>query len=75
MNQYIYIDWNLGSHIYTMTVNVSDSCRLLALNSLKGWLKFNRKRIQSWAFDNGSFVIDTDHYDTVKDLINSTLNK
>lgn len=75
MQQYIYIDWNLGSHTYTMTLNVSSKYRLLALASLKDWLKFNKRRIQSWAFDDGSYVIEPDHYDTVRALINNALNK
>lgn len=75
MQEYIYINWNLGSHTYTMTVNVSDRYRLLGLDSLKGWLKFNRRRIQSWAFDDGSYVVELDHYDTVRSLINNALSK
>lgn len=73
MQQYIYINWDLGSHTYTMTVNVSNKYRLLALDSLRDWLKFNKRKVQSWAFDNSSFVTEPENFDTVRELINNII--
>ena len=50
MIQSIYIEWNLGNHTYTMTVNLSDEHRQWALQSLQLWLEGNRDRIESWSF-------------------------
>lgn len=73
MQQYIYINWDLGSHTYTMTVNVSNKYRLLALDSLKDWLKFNKRKVQAWSFDDSSFVTEPENFDTVRALINNII--
>ena len=50
MIQCIYIEWNLGNHTYTMTVNLSDEHRQWSLQSLQLWLDGNKDRIESWSF-------------------------
>ncbi len=50
MIQSIYIEWNLGNHTYTMTVNLSDEHREQSLQSLQNWIFENIHRIESWSF-------------------------
>ncbi len=50
MLQCIYIEWNLGNHTYTMTVNLSDEHREQSLQSLQNWIFENIHRIESWTF-------------------------
>ena len=50
MLQSIYIEWNLGNHTYTMTVNLSDEHREQSLQSLQNWIVKNIHRIEDWSF-------------------------
>lgn len=71
--QVIYINWNLGNHTYTMTINLSSNPQYWALQSLKDWVKYNSPRVISWSFDDNSNGT-IDQFETVRFLINSNSN-
>jgi hypothetical protein len=71
-NQVIYINWNLGSHTYTMTVNLEREVQSWALQSLIDWARFNSNRIKSWSVDESSFAT-SEQFNTVRGLINAAI--
>ena len=72
--QVIYINWNMGDHTYTMTINLSSNPQYWALQSLKDWVKYNGSRVIWWSIDDNS-TATTEQYDTVQFLISSNLNR
>lgn len=70
--QVIYINWNLGSHTYTMTVNLAPNVQQFAMQSLTNWVLGNSDRVVSWTVDDNSWAT-IDQYDAVRSLINTNL--
>lgn len=72
--QCIYINWNLGSHTYTMTVHLTPDVEQYAMQSLTNWVQGNSDRIVSWEVDDNSWA-QLEQYIAVETLINNNLNQ
>lgn len=70
--QRIYINWNLGSHTYTMTVHLTPDVEQYSMQSLTNWVQGNSDRIVSWEVDDLSWA-RPEQYDAVRALINNNL--
>ena len=63
----VFITWNLENHSYTMTVR-SDS--RTSMNSLKNWIRDNKRRIESWNIQAQEVSISLMVDKTIQEIIN-----